>query len=80
MYPTTKEDFSKLENSCVDPPIVKIKLNPEPTFPAGHLSFSCARGFPTETNQFCHSILKKSTKGCNVTRPVRLLLILKLSE
>ena len=59
MYPDTKQAFSKLNNFCVNPPTVKIKLNPELTFPAGLLSFSCARGFPTETNQFCLSILKE---------------------
>lgn len=29
MYPVTKQAFSKLNNFCVDPPPVKIKLNPE---------------------------------------------------
>lgn len=46
----------------VDLPIVKIKQNPEPTFPADPLHFFCAKGPPRDTNQFCQGILKKSTK------------------
>jgi len=67
--------LSKVKNSCADPPIAKVKPNPKPIFPSGPLSYSHAMGFPTDTKQFYHGILKKS----NVSRPITLL-ILKCSK
>lgn len=70
--------FGKL-SSHVDPPIVKVMLNLNPLFQLAP-GYSCVRWFPAETNQFCHDILKKSTNGCNISKPIRFLLILKCSQ
>ena len=78
MYPVTKQAFSKLNNFCVDPPTVKIKLNPE--------LFQLALGVfpvPGDSQQrpiSSATVFSKSTKGCSVSRSMILLPIIKWSE